>query len=115
MVSRSRFSIALRVLPLVIASLAVPSSSPSQGIPPNPDLKRISPFFDGWAKNPDGTYVLSFGYFSRNTEDVEIQVGPTNSVSPPPENRNQPTNFIPGRQQHVFHITVPADSKESFT
>jgi len=35
----------------------------------------VSPTFDGWQQNPDGTYTFYFGYFNRNTEE-ELDVPP---------------------------------------
>ena len=73
-----------------------------------PDLKTISPVFDGWYTNPDGSFTLLFGYFNRNSSDTPIAVGPDNRVSPAPDDRGQPTNFLPLRQWHVFRVAVPA-------
>lgn len=43
----------------------------------------VSPTFEGWYQNPDGTYTLSFGYINRNTvEELTVPVGARNSVSP---------------------------------
>ena len=40
----------------------------------------ISPTFDGWEQNPDGSYTLYFGYFNRNLgEELDVPVGPDNS------------------------------------
>ena len=32
----------------------------------------IYPVYDGYLKNPDGSYTLSFAYFSHNASDVTI-------------------------------------------
>lgn len=70
----------------------------------------VSPTFEGWYQNPDGTYTLSFGFINRNTEQVlQIPVGAKNSVSPGPADQGQPTYFEPGREYGVFTVTVPAD------
>jgi hypothetical protein len=70
----------------------------------------VSPTFEGWYQNPDGTYTLSFGYINRNTvERLTLPVGARNSVSPGPADQGQPTYFTPGRSYGVFAITVPAD------
>jgi hypothetical protein len=29
----------------------------------------VNPTFDGWERNPDGTYSMYFGYYNRNTEE----------------------------------------------
>lgn len=70
----------------------------------------VSPTFEGWYRNPDGTYTLSFGYMNRNTEEIlSIPVGPDNMVEPGQVDRGQPTYFTPRRSYGVFAVTVPAD------
>jgi hypothetical protein len=70
----------------------------------------VSPTFEGWFQNPDGTYTLSFGFVNRNTQQtLEIPVGARNSVSPGPVDQGQPTYFEPGREYGVFAVTVPGD------
>jgi hypothetical protein len=70
----------------------------------------VSPVFEGWYRNPDGTYTLSFGYMNRNTEQVlTIPVGPNNKVEPGAIDQGQPTYFTPRRSYGVFAVTVPAD------
>ena len=69
--------------------------------------KTISTTFDGWRQLPDGSYDLVFGYMNRNTSEVEVQLGPANTVEPAPADRNQPTTFLPGRQRDAFRIHVP--------
>lgn len=77
---------------------------------PQPQGLGVSPTFEGWYQNPDGTYTLSFGFVNRNTvEDLTIPVGPHNMVSPGPADQGQPTYFEPGRAYGVFTVTVPAD------
>jgi hypothetical protein len=52
----------------------------------------VSPAYEGWYKNPDGTYTLSFGYYNRNTNEViEIPIGKNNFVSPGTQNQGQPS------------------------
>ena len=72
--------------------------------------QTITPAYEGWYTNPDGTINLSWGYFNRNTEEaVEIPVGPGNQLSPGGPDLGQPTHFLPGRHRGVFAVTVPAD------
>jgi hypothetical protein len=78
--------------------------------PPSKKGQTVTPVFEGWYRNPDGTYSLSFGYFNRNFEEVvEIPTGPENFFEPGPANRGQPTHFEPRRHWGVFAVTVPAD------
>lgn len=65
--------------------------------------------YDGFVKNKDGTYTLSFGYFSLNHVDVRISAGADNTFSPAPADRNQPVLFVKGRHRFACSLVVPAD------
>lgn len=68
----------------------------------------VSPTFEGWQHNPDGTYSFYFGYLNRNAaEAITIPIGPDNTVDGGGD-RGQP-NFYPGRRWWVFKIVVPKD------
>ncbi len=70
----------------------------------------VTPAFEGWYKNPDGTFSISFGYYNRNTtEALEIPIGPDNFVEPGDRNQGQPTHFEPRRHWGVFAVKVPAN------
>ncbi len=72
--------------------------------------QTVTPVFEGWYKNPDGSYSLSFGYYNRNSKEVlEIPVGPNNSLKPGIPNRGQPAHFQPRRHWGVFAVRVPAN------
>lgn len=72
--------------------------------------QSVVPAYEGWIKNPDGTFTFVFGYFNRNwKEEPVIPVGPNNKLEPGPADRGQPTFFHPRRQPWVFRVTVPAD------
>lgn len=92
------------------------SALPLTPLPPSGDI--VAPFFDGWYKNPDGTYTLSFGFFNRNTEElIEIPIGPDNFIEPAEYDGLQPTSFPPvdyggfsgRRERGAFAVRVPAD------
>jgi len=69
----------------------------------------VSPTFDGWEQNSDGTYTLHFGYFNRNTEEeLDVPVGPENNIEPGGD-RGQPTHFYTARKWWVFKVVVPRD------
>jgi len=71
--------------------------------------QNVAPAFEGWEKNPDGTYNFVFGYLNRNyEEEVDIPIGPDNSIEPGGD-RGQPTHFYARRQRFVFRVTVPKD------
>lgn len=72
--------------------------------------QSVSPSFEGWYRNPDGTRSLVFGYFNRNYDErLDLSVGPGNRFEPGPADRGQPTHFLPRRQTGVFAVVVPAD------
>src|SRR5215475_12980142 len=72
--------------------------------------QNVVPYFEGWIKNPDGTFDLVFGYFNRNwKEELVIEPGPDNNVEPGGPNSGQPTFFLPRRQRWVYRLRVPAD------
>jgi hypothetical protein len=78
--------------------------------PAAPIGQTTTPAFEGWYKNADGTYSLSFGYYNRNlTEVLSVPVGPDNFVSPGDLNQGQPGYFYPRRHWGVFAVRVPAD------
>lgn len=69
----------------------------------------VSPTFDGWERNPDGSYNFYFGYFNRNTEEeVVIPIGPENKFEEGGD-RGQPARFDTGRRWWVFKVLVPKD------
>lgn len=75
--------------------------------------QTVTPVFEGWYRNSDGTYSISFGYFNRNaSEVVEVPIGPGNNISPGGANQGQPSTFHPRRHWGVFAVTVPADFGE---
>jgi hypothetical protein len=72
--------------------------------------QNIVPYFEGWIRNPDGSFDLVFGYFNRNwKEELTIPAGPDNKVEPNGPEAGQPTYFLPRRQRWVYRIRVPAD------
>ena len=80
---------------------------------PHATGQSVTPSFEGWFENPDGTFSLSFGYFNRNYEQhLDIPVGSDNQFDPGPADRGQPTHFLPRRQTGLFTVIVPADFGE---
>jgi hypothetical protein len=72
--------------------------------------QSVSPVFEGWYRNADGTYSLSFGYFNRNgAEVVDVPLGAANFITPAAFDGAQPTQFHPRRHWGVFAVRVPAD------
>jgi hypothetical protein len=77
----------------------------------------IYPAYDGFLKNPDGSYTLAFAYFSHNADPVTIAPGPGNVFAPNPGDRMQPTTFKPGhwRFQCVMVVGPEFDGKMKWT
>ena len=74
------------------------------------DGQDIVPVYEGWLRNPDGTFTFVFGYFNRNwKEELAIPAGPDNKLEPGAADRGQPTYFLPRRQSWVFRVQVPKD------
>jgi hypothetical protein len=55
----------------------------------------------------DDSFIAYFGYLNENDIIVNIPVGSGNFFTPPPDNRGQPTQFLPGLHEHVFSATSP--------
>ena len=72
--------------------------------------QNVSPAFEGWEKNADGSFNMMFGYMNRNwEEEVDVPLGPDNNISPGVPDQGQPTHFLPRRNRFVFKVRVPAD------
>ena len=75
--------------------------------------QNISPAYEGWIQNEDGSKTMVFGYMNRNwSEELGVPVGDDNFFSPGPRDRGQPTHFRPRRNRFVFMVTVPPDFTE---
>ena len=72
--------------------------------------QNVSPAYEGWERNEDGSFNLVFGYMNRNwQEQLNVPIGPGNNISPGPADQGQPTHFLPRRNRYVFKVRVPAD------
>jgi hypothetical protein len=70
----------------------------------------VTPAFEGWFENPDGTRSFLIGYLNRNSQQsLDVAIGPDNRIEPGGPDMGQPTHFLPGRQFGMFLITVPKD------
>jgi hypothetical protein len=90
----------------VLASAQVPLPSAPQ--------KRfgtsISPAFEGWYNNPDGTHTFLIGYYNRNTDaEIDIPIGANNRFEPGNPDMGQPTHFLTRRRYGMFIVTVPKE------
>jgi hypothetical protein len=72
--------------------------------------QNVAPAFEGWERNPDGSFTMLFGFFNRNCEEVlHIPIGPDNNIEPGGPDQGQPTRFSPRRGKFIFKVRVPAD------
>ena len=83
------------------ASVAAQSLTYSRG-------QNVSPAYEGWEMDPDGTRYFVFGYMNRNwEEEIDVPVGPENSFNIGEPDQGQPTHFLPRRNRFVFRVPVP--------
>jgi hypothetical protein len=104
----SRFPVA----GLALSLLAI--GAPLRAQQPEPAARdsglTITPAFEGWYRNPDGTYSLSFGYYNRNRQEtLDIPIGPNNRMEPGGPDLGQPTHFQARRHWGAFAVNVPAN------
>jgi len=89
----------------------------------------VSPAYEGFEVNPDGSYNLVFGYMNRNwEEEIDVPIGEGNYFAwttpgglddlgrarydPSNADMGQPTHFLPRRNRFTFEVRVPADFGE---
>ena len=89
------------------------AQSPQTTLPLDPQRERgtsITPAYEGWFENADGSFSMLLGYYNRNSKEaLDIPVGPNNKISPGLPDQGQPTHFEIGRQWGVFVLKVPKD------
>jgi hypothetical protein len=92
---------------------AVSAQQTGGALPLGPARERgasVTPAFEGWYQNDDGSYSLLIGYYNRNAKQtLDIPVGPNNRIEPGAPDQGQPTHFEIGRQWGVFVVKVPKD------
>ena len=99
----------------VLVMLLIPRGVDAQGLTYSKG-QTISPAYEGWERNADGSYNLVFGYLNRNwEEELDIPLGPANQLLPGTADRGQPTHFLPRRNRNTFSIRVPADFEVAST
>ena len=105
-------------LAILLASWALvcatrPVSGQSGQLPMEPlhdSGQNVTAAYEGWFKNPDGSFSLLLGYFNRNVkQELDIPIGPNNRIEPGGPDQGQPTHFLPRRQWGVFTVKVPQD------
>ena len=94
---------------VLMCAVVLPAQQVQMG-PQHDSGQSVTPAFEGWFPNPDGTFSILFGYLNRNAkQELDIPVGAANKIEPGGPDRGQPTHFLTGRNWGVFTITVPRD------
>jgi hypothetical protein len=104
-------AIALQISGWLTGSVQAQLPGQLPGVEPLHDNGQdVTPAFEGWFKNPDGTFDITLGYNNRNLkEEIDIPIGPNNKIEPGGPDQGQPTHFMPRRGWGVFTVTVPKD------
>ncbi len=111
-VGRTSWSAAGPLAGFMLAALLRAQSLPFE--PAHESGASVTGAFEGWFKNPDGTYSLLLGYYNRNQkQELDIPIGPDNRIEPGGPDRGQPTHFLVGRQWGMFAVKVPSDFGEN--
>ena len=99
----NRATVFLVVLVVVLAGQSVNAQRLSYSSGQN-----VSPGFEGWETDEDGSRYFLFGYMNRNwEEEPNIPIGPDNNIEPGGPDLGQPTHFLPRRNRFVFRVPVP--------
>jgi hypothetical protein len=96
---------------LLVAALALLTLASLAAQVPVPKVNdNITPVYEGWLPNDDGSFDLVFGYLNREWEgETSIPLGADNTIDPGGPDQGQPTNFFPRRNRFVFKVHVPKD------
>lgn len=105
----------LAVVGIGAGMLAMPQAAPAQ-LDHLPYMlkynkgQNVQPIFQGWSRNPDGSFEMHLGYLNRNyLEQLHIPIGPDNHIEPGGPDQGQPTYFYTRNNRQIFSVTVPAD------
>jgi hypothetical protein len=72
--------------------------------------QSVSPAYEGWTPNADGSFTMVFGYMNSNwQQEFDIPIGPQNTIEPGGPDQGQPTHFYPRRNPFLFTVQVPKD------
>ena len=96
-------SLGLAAGTVVTSAQALLPSSPPKGFGAS-----VTPAYEGWYDNADGTHSFLIGYFNRNTaSEIDVPIGPANHFEPGNLDMGQPTHFLTGRRYGMFVFTMP--------
>ena len=100
---RARLLLVSAVVVLVCQLIGAQSLTYSRG-------QNVSPAYEGWERNADGSFSFLFGYMNRNwEEEIDVPVGPDNDIEPGGPDQGQPTHYLPRRNRFIFKVRVAKD------
>jgi hypothetical protein len=72
--------------------------------------QSLSPAYEGWMPNDDGSFTIYFGYMNTNwLEAFDLPIGADNNIEPGGPDQGQPTHFYPRRNPFLFTVRLPKD------
>jgi len=93
---------------VLMAGIVVSAQIKLPSVPPKQFGASVTPSYDGWFFNADGSQTFLVGYFNRNTEqEVDIPIGPNNHFEPGEADLGQPTHFLTRRRYGMFVVPIP--------
>jgi len=110
----TRLNRAHAALVLILAASGVWLSAQQAPLLPSSPAKgfgsSVTPAYEGWWDNPDGTHSFLIGYYNRNTQaELDIPIGPNNRFEPGNADVGQPTHFLTRRRFGMFVVTMPKE------
>jgi hypothetical protein len=100
----------LPVLPVLIVLLSWPGGIGAQTRFTYSTGQGVSPAYEGWWPNEDGSFTMFFGYMNSNwLQEFDVPIGPENNIESGGPDQGQPTHFYPRRNPFLFTIRVPSD------
>ncbi len=64
----------------------------------------ISPLLSCVERRADGTLAALLGYDNPNSKPITVPIGEQNAFQTSPQNRGQPTSFLPGQHANAFSV-----------
>ncbi len=105
--STGRYSVRAIAAVLFAAALLAPGASAQLSYSSG---QGVSPAFEGWDQNPDGSFNMIFGYMNQNwEEEIDVPLGKDNNIMPGGPDQGQPSHLYPRRNRFVFKVRVPKD------
>lgn len=105
---------AMLVLGIGGAIVSAQVQNPNTSVVPSAPVRQfgasVTPAFEGWFDNADGTHSFLIGYYNRNANaEIDVPIGPNNKFEPGEVDRGQPTHFLTRRRFGMFVVTVPKE------